>query len=150
MKKLITAIKILAVLFILIQFYPVEKPMVKSENKNDFISTNKVPENISKILKTSCYDCHSNETTFPWYSKVAPIKWLVYHDINEGREALNFSNWNALSNDDKSDALFDIADAIKEEEMPLNIYLYKHSEAKLSKAQREDLVSWFEGLAEEL
>ena len=140
---------ILAVFFVLIQFYPLKRPVVKMDNLNDFIVNNKVPKDIAKILKTSCYDCHSNETNYPWYAKVAPVKWLVFHDTNEGREELNFSNWKTLSNDDKADVLFDVADVVREKDMPMPIYLTIHSDAKLTKEQRAKFAEWFDAFAEE-
>ena len=143
-------ISILVIIFILIQFYPSEKPSVLMDNPNDLIVTNSVPENIASKLKTSCYDCHSNESTFPWYASVAPTKWLVYNHITEGREELNFSNWNALSTDDKSDILDDISSIVLEGEMPMKGYTILHSEANLSEVDREAIAAWAEEMLESL
>ncbi len=136
------------ILLLLIQFYPLEKPEVTLNNPNDFLKNKDVPQKIAQLIKTSCYDCHSNETKFPWYSKFAPVKWLVYHDINEGREELNFSEWNKLSEDDKSDKLFDIQDEMSEGEMPIKIYTFMHQKAKLTEEQRILIASFVENLAE--
>jgi hypothetical protein len=126
-----------------------EKPRVELTNPNDFIRNNNVPKPVVKILKSTCYDCHSNETNFPWYSKIAPVKWVIYNDVKEARENLNFSNWNLLSNDDKLDALFDISDVVEEGEMPLKIYTFKYSEVKLTKNNMKIFTQYFENLAEE-
>lgn len=147
-KKIILVI--LVVVFILIQFYPSEKPSVLTDNPNDLIATNSVPENIASKLKAACYDCHSNESTFPWYASVAPTKWLVYDHINEGREELNFSNWNALSIDDKSDVLDNISTMVLEGEMPIKGYTILHSEANLSEADREAIATWADEMLESL
>ncbi len=147
-KKLI--ISILVIAFILIQFYPSKKPTVIIDNPNDLIAMNSVPENISSILKNSCYDCHSNESSFPWYSSVAPTKWLVYGHINEGREVLNFSNWNSLDTDDKAGLLDDISFMVLEGEMPIKGYTILHSEANLSEDDRELIVTWADEMLETL
>jgi len=148
MKKKI--IFILVVIVVLIQFYPMEKPTVTSDNSNDLISTTNVPKNISSLLKNACYDCHSNESTFPWYANIAPSKWLVYDHINKGREELNFSNWNTLSTDDKSGILDDISSIILEGEMPLKGYTLLHSEANLSESNRELIATWADDMLESL
>jgi len=138
----------LLVLLVLIQFYPMQKPKVNFKNPKDFLKNNNMPKEVAKIFKTSCYDCHSNETKFPWYSKTAPVKWLVYHDINEGREKLNFSEWNDLSDDDKSDKLFDIQDAVNDGEMPMKIYTFIHKNTRLTDKQRTLISDFVENLAE--
>ncbi|PHS65853.1 MAG: cytochrome C [Flavobacterium sp.] len=140
MKKKI--IIILIAIVVLIQFYPMEKPTVTIDNPNDLLVTSKVPENISKLLKNACYDCHSNESIFPWYSNVAPVKWMLYDHISEAREELNFSNWNSLETDDKADILDDISSMVLEGEMPIKGYTILHSEANLSEADRELIATW--------
>lgn len=140
MKKKI--IIVLIAIVVLIQFYPMEKPTVTTDNPNDLITTLNVPENISTLLKNACYDCHSNESTFPWYSNVAPVKWMLYDHISEAREELNFSNWNTLEKDDKADLLDDISSMVSEGEMPLKGYTILHSEANLSEAERELIATW--------
>ena len=83
------------VTLLLIQLVPVDRsnPPVESE-----IST---PPEVHIILRKACYDCHSNETTWPWYSKVAPVSWLVASDVHEGREELNFSTWASYNSEQK-------------------------------------------------
>jgi len=140
MKKKI--IIVLIAIVVLIQFYPMDRPTVIIDNPNDLITTLNVPENISTLLKNACYDCHSNESTFPWYSNVAPVKWMLYDHISEAREELNFSNWNTLEKDDKADLLDDISSMVLEGEMPLKGYTILHSEANLSEAERELIATW--------
>ena len=134
--------------FILIQFYPINSPVVIRDNPNDFMVNNQVPQNIQTILKTSCYDCHSNETRYPWYASIAPIKWLVYKDIEKGRTELNFSIWESLSDDDKADALYDISEEVLDGEMPMKIYLITHKDAKLTETEKQFLSKWAEDRAE--
>ena len=87
------------------------------------------------ILKRACFDCHSNETVWPWYSNVAPVSWLVQNDVDGGREHLNFSEWNRPQKHVK-----DIADEVSHGDMPPNIYLPLHSEAKLTGAEIKALI----------
>lgn len=135
---------------LLIQIYPSKRPEVTVMNPNDLIKNTKTPEHIASMLRSTCYDCHSNETIYPWYANIAPIKWLLYDHINEGREELNFSNWNTLSKADMAEALDDISSAIEEQEMPLESYPITHPDAKLSETDREALIEWTEILSEKL
>lgn len=87
------------------------------------------------IAKRACFDCHSNESTYPWYSYVAPVSWLTQRDIEQGRDELNFSEWEM--DEEKAD---DIAEVILEGEMPLPIYLVMHPEARLSDSEKRQLI----------
>jgi len=140
----------LLIVLVLIQFYPSEKPSVSFDNPNDLMITAKVPNDIALKIKAACYDCHSNESKFPWYSNVAPTKWLVNNHIFEGREELNFSEWNTLETDDKSDLLDDISSLVSDGEMPLKGYTLLHSEAKLSEADREIIATWADDMLDSL
>jgi hypothetical protein len=135
-------------IFIVIQFIPVNLPEVIADNPNDLFKNDIVENEIVAMLKNSCYDCHSNETVYPWYSYVAPVSFLVSRDTREGRKELNFSDWNSLSKLDKVSALDDIAEAIEEGEMPMKIYPITHPKANLSDTDREKLIEWTENFAD--
>ena len=137
-------------IIILMQAYPVSRPEVSKENPNDLLATAEVPENIAVVLKSACYDCHSNETVYPWYSYVAPVKWLVYRDTKEGREELNFSEWASMSKMDQATALSDISDEVTEGDMPMKIYPIMHPDAKLSDKDRQAIADWADELTEDL
>lgn len=98
------------------------------------------PAEVEAILRRSCYDCHSYETEWPWYSYVAPVSWLVVHDVEEGREHLNFSEWEALQNmvwiHSKIHA------EVAEGKMPMEIYLLMHSDAKVTEDELRILKEW--------
>ncbi|MHC4952881.1 MAG: heme-binding domain-containing protein [Planctomycetota bacterium] len=87
------------------------------------------------LAVSTCFDCHSNETEWPWYSHVAPISWLVQHDVDEGREHLNFSEFNKPQRH-----AHDAAAELEEGEMPLWFYKPLHADAQLSDADKEKLV----------
>ena len=136
--------------FVIIQFIPANLPVVVKKNKDDLIATSNVPADIAQKLKTSCYDCHSNETNYPWYSYVAPVSFLVSRDTREGRRKLNFSIWNNLSKVKKAKYLDNINDEVTEGEMPMEIYTYLHSGSKLSEKDREAIAAWADNYAESL
>ena len=140
----------IVVIFILLQFFPVQKPEVVVDNPNDFILNTSVPKDISAKLKAACYDCHSNESSFPWYANIAPSKWFVFKHINEGRKELNFSNWNTFNIDDKAEILDDISTVLLDGEMPLKGYTLLHSEAKLTEEEKETIINWTDELLETL
>ena len=147
-KRLIWLIIIL--LIVLIQFIPNDKPEVILSNENDLIYNNKLPESAENILRTSCYDCHSNESIYPWYSYIAPVSWLVVRDIKVGREELNFSEWESQSKMDKAKNIDKIIDEVSDEEMPMAIYTLIHTDAKLTAEDRQLLVDWADSYAESL
>jgi len=137
-------------LFVIIQFVPAGRPDTIPENENDLIYNNQIPESIVNILKTSCYDCHSNETSFPWYSHVAPVSWLINRDVIKGREELNFSEWESQSKMDKAKNIDKIIDEVKGGKMPMRIYTLMHSEAKLNEDARQQFADWADNYAESL
>lgn len=121
-----------------IQLVPVDRtnPAVEQEVP--------APAAVHTVLKRACYDCHSNETVWPWYSRVAPVSWLVARDVREGREHLNFSTWNRLSPEDQAEALEETWEEVDEGAMPPWFYLPVHAEARLSPDDRGVLRSWLE------
>jgi hypothetical protein len=145
-KTIIIYIIATKLLFVAIQFFPVNKPKVIVDNPNDLIATTTVPKNIALKLKTACYDCHSNQTKLPWYASIAPTKWFIYKHINEGREELNFSNWNTYNKEKKAEILDDISTVVYGDEMPLKKYTVIHPVAKLSKEDKEDIINWADKL----
>jgi hypothetical protein len=137
-------------IFLLMQIYPSKRPETTDINKDDLLKNEDVPKNISSMLRSACYDCHSNETIYPWYASVAPLKWWVYDHIEEGREELNFSEWNSWNKGDKAEALDDIATEVMDNKMPLESYPITHPKAKLSEADRQAISDWAEMLSEKL
>ena len=147
-KRLIWLVIIL--LIVIIQIIPNHKPVVILSNDNDLIYNNKLPESVESILRTSCYDCHSNESKYPWYSYIAPVSWLVIRDIKIGREELNFSEWESQSKMDKAKNIDKIIDEVSDEQMPMSIYTLIHADAKLKAEDRQQLVDWADSYAESL
>lgn len=100
------------------------------------------PADVHAVLKRSCYDCHSNETKWPWYSQVVPFSWLVAHDVNDGRKHLNFSEWESYEAGRKLKKLKEIEEEVGEGEMPMAIYVTLHGDAKLTEAEKTSIVEW--------
>jgi hypothetical protein len=135
---------------LLMQVFPADAPAVSSSNPNDLLRDSEIPVEIATMLRTACYDCHSMETKFPWYSYVAPVKWLINRDTKEGRKELNFSNWNELSKMDQASLLDEISTEVLSGDMPMKIYPIMHADAKLSDVDRQKLSDWAESYAEAL
>jgi hypothetical protein len=87
------------------------------------------------LAKRACFDCHSNQTRWPWYSNIAPVSWLVYHDVTEGRQHINFSDWNRP----EPQHVGEFQRVFDENSMPPATYLPLHPEARLSDAERKQL-----------
>lgn len=100
------------------------------------------PVEVEAILRVSCYDCHSDETRWPWYTYVAPISWWLMSHVHEGRENMNFSHWGDLTANKQADMLGDIANQIATGDMPLPAYLIVHHDARLTPAQIKILTDW--------
>jgi len=103
------------------------------------------PPEILVTLREACYDCHSNETVWPWYSRVAPVSWLVASDVREGREEVNFSEWNSYSEKRKAKKLKEMADEIRDGDMPPWYYEIMHAHASMNELQRDALLQWLDG-----
>jgi hypothetical protein len=117
---------------------------------SDLMATNAPPPQIAAMLHAACYDCHSSETRWPWYSHVAPISWLIASDVKEGRKHLNLSDW---PNDNPMRAakrLANMSDEVGSDEMPLKKYTKIHADARLTESQRKELTDWLDAEAAQL
>ncbi|MBX7152826.1 heme-binding domain-containing protein [bacterium] len=141
---------ILLIVLIIIQFIRPEMTNPPTDQSKTFQSQMQVPENIASILSKACYDCHSHQTKWPWYSNVAPVSWLLVQDVNEGRKHLNLSDWGSYKESRKVEKLSQMAGEVTDGKMPLPIYLLMHSEAKLSDQEKKDLVNWCENEADKI
>ena len=102
------------------------------------------PGHVAELIKGSCYDCHSNQTVYPWYSKVAPVSWYLKKHIKEGKEDLNVSEYASMDKADKIEFLVDICEVVEAGNMPLISYTLIHKEARLSEEDREAICVWSE------
>lgn len=135
--KLLKRIAIPIVVFVAaIQFWPVDR------TNPPVISDIQAPPDIREVLRAACYDCHSNETHYPWYSYAAPVSWLVAQDVHEAREELNFSEWGSIPEGDRPGVAKHIWKEVEDGEMPLLMYRILHSDARLSEDQKNLLRDW--------
>lgn len=141
---------ILLVGFVGIQFVPTDLNQSDTVPKTDFLLVNNTQENISALLQESCYNCHSNNTEYPWYNKVQPVAWFLEDHINEGKEELNFNEWDAYSNRRKNSKLKSIISQVKDDEMPLASYTLIHKDAKLSNSEKTLIIDYMKNLKEPL
>lgn len=129
--------------FIIIQFFPIDKTNPITNEGMDFLKIKNTPEPIAKLIRNSCYDCHSNETKYPFYSNVQPVAWLLKNHIDEGRKELNFSTFATYEPKRQAHKLEEAAEYVEQKNMPLESYTLGHSDAKLSDEQRKQLVNYF-------
>ena len=108
------------------------------------------PEEVAAILRRSCYDCHSNETKWPWYSAVAPMSWSIASHVREGRKALNFSRYRTIDPKIKAKRLNRMIKTTRNGMMPLPSYLWLHKDAKLSPEDKQTIETWAESELQKL
>lgn len=126
-----------------IQVIPVERNVSTVPPGQSFEKTEKVPANVAAILKVSCYDCHSNNTRYPWYSVLQPGAWFMAQHIKKGRDELNFDEFNNYSKRRKKAKIKSIISQIEKDEMPLKSYRMMHGNARLSADEKKELLDFF-------
>jgi hypothetical protein len=140
-------IGVLAVL-VGLQFIPTRTNQSTTVPPTDFVKTYNVPEDVKSILAVSCYNCHSNNTNYPWYSRVQPVGWYLENHINKGKEDLNFSEFGDYSARMQQNKLKSMISQVEDGEMPLPSYTFIHREARLSENSKKRLVDYLKTLNE--
>ena len=102
------------------------------------------PDEIAVLLETSCYDCHSSRTEWPWYSNVAPVSWWVVRHVEDAREDLDLTDWPAMDPEEQRFFLSEMKKQVKQQKMPLPSYLWIHRDARLTWEERSQLVLWID------
>lgn len=146
-KKILLA---LLIVFVAIQFIqPVHN---KSEQvlPTDFAKVLVVPNNVQTLLQNACYDCHSNNTNYPWYSNIQPMAWLMASHIKNGKAKLNFSDFGNNTTRKQISKLKEIANQIKDDEMPISSYKVMHKKANLTKEEKSAIIDWMNKTADSL
>lgn len=138
-KKIILA---LVVILIVIQFFHPKKNQSTEILATDITKVTTVPDDVLTILKVACYDCHSNNTRYPWYNNIQPVAWWLNNHLKEGKERLNFSTFGDYTAEKSAKKLRGIAKVIEKDEMPLTSYTLIHRDAILNEAQKELVMSW--------
>jgi len=134
--------QVLLVAFIVIQFFRPSKNRSETMSANDISTKYAVPQDVQTILKTSCYDCHSNNTVYPWYAEIQPVAWWLDSHIRDGKKDLDFSEFATYRIRRQYKKLEEINELVKKDEMPLDSYLWIHKNAKLNEQQKLVLANW--------
>jgi hypothetical protein len=138
-KKILLA---LLLVFIALQFIRPARNISTTVQNADMITQFKTPANVAGVLKTSCYDCHSNNTRYPWYANIQPVGWLLANHIKDGKEELNFNEFTSYSKRRQLSKMKSIHNSIKDGSMPLPAYTILHNDAKLSEESKASILQW--------
>lgn len=133
---------LLVVLLVLQAFRPKKDntgPTGLAANINNFVN---VPSDVDQLLKTSCYDCHSNKTTYPWYSNIQPVGWWLDDHVDEGKKELNFDDYGNYNLRRKYHKIEEVAEMVEAGDMPLPSYTLIHTAAKLDEEQKKLIIGW--------
>ena len=140
----------LLVVFFLIQFIRPEKNVSAAPVPNDLFANYQAPDSVKRLVKTACYDCHSNNTVYPWYGEVQPVAWWLNDHVQEGKNELNFSEFATYAPKKGDHKLEEVIEMVEKGEMPLESYSLIHSNARLTDAQRGVLTVWAKGIRKEM
>ncbi|GLB53748.1 heme-binding protein [Neptunitalea chrysea] len=140
-KKILIGI---VVVFIVMQFIQPAKNTSNEIPRTDFIVMNTPPSEVATILKTSCYDCHSNNTNYPWYGSVAPVSYILANHVNDGKKHLDFSRWGTYNQRQKEHILEEIREEVEERHMPLTSYINMHEEAAMTNDEIKTIIDWID------
>ena len=146
-KKLIRTILMVALAaLVIIQFFQIDKTNPPVEKAQDFLAATNPPTEITNLLKTACYDCHSHTTKYPWYTNVQPLAWWIKGHVDNGNKQLNFSIWTTYEPKKKAHKIEEMIKKVEGKEMPLLSYMVAHNDAWIDAEQRKALVDWFKTL----
>lgn len=142
MKILKKLLIFLLIVFAMIQFFRPKKNLSDTIPATDFIAMTKPSPEVETTLRSACYDCHSNNTNYPWYSEIAPVSFVIAEHVKDGKKHLDFSEWGNYSAKKKAHKLEELIEYVEEGYMPESSYTWMHSEARLSKEQIAELTNW--------
>lgn len=132
----------LLIAFVVIQFFRPDRNISKGDSSGAIAKQLLVPADVQAILQNACYDCHSNNTRYPWYMNVQPVAWFMSDHVREGKKELNFDAFGAYSGRRQLSRLKSIAGRVKDGTMPLSSYTFMHKEARLSEVEKELIIDW--------
>jgi len=138
------------IVLVAIQFFHPAKNISSAATPKDIALRFAVPANVHDVLKKSCYDCHSNNTVYPWYNNIQPVAWWLQNHINEGKHELNFNEFAGYAPKKQYKKLKGIIESQNDGWMPLDSYLWIHKDAILSKEQKNELIKWADSLSREI
>ena len=141
--KILKKIGVVVLVALLVaQFFGPEKNDGNIDTVNAFIAETNPPEEVHQILKTTCFDCHSSKTNYPWYNAITPVNYWLDSHVKDGKKHLDFSKWNTYSLKKKEHKMDELHEEVEEKEMPLKSYTWTHADANLTPEQIEAVVAW--------
>lgn len=140
LKRILT---ILVVLLLAAQFVRPPRTAEPIDPGSDLIAVTKPSAGVEHLLRVSCYDCHSGQPRYPWYANITPVNWWLQYHINEGREHFDVSAWGSVSPKKRAHWAEEAMEMLQEHEMPLDSYTWTHADARLTEAQRKQLIDHF-------
>src|ERR1044071_9017753 len=141
---------VLLVILVLIQFFHPAKNASSAEQKNYIGKAFNIPADVKSILEKACMDCHSNNPRYPWYAKVQPVDWWLTHHVNNGKKELNLDEYTNRSLRYQYHKMEEVAEQVKNGNMPLNSYTWMHKGAILSEQEKTTLINWAESIQNEM
>ena len=140
----------LLIVFVAIQFIHPKPNKAAGDQPNYIGKSFAIPEDVKTILQKACYDCHTNNTRYPWYSNIQPVDWWLTNHIKEGKKKLNFDEYTSKRLRYQYGKMDETIDLVKKGEMPLNSYTWIHKDAILTKDEKNKLIGWAEGVMDTL
>lgn len=145
MRRIVKKIlRVLFVVFIAIQFIRPARNVSIQVLPTDISKLVRIPDSVQVLLNSACYDCHSNNTHYPWYVNIQPMGWLMANHIKQGKSVLNFSEFGNYSARKKLSKLTGIANSIKDNIMPLSSYKWMHKNARIGKDEKAIIIKWID------
>lgn len=144
MKRVKQILFVLLIVFVVIQFVRPARNQTGQVLQTDISKTYTIPHHVETLLKNACYDCHSNNTSYPWYFNIQPIGWILAMDVEDGKAKLNLSEFGSVSSRRQISRLQEIENRIKDGTMPLPVYRFMHPSAQLTEEEKRQLIDWIE------
>ncbi|HUM96459.1 MAG TPA: heme-binding domain-containing protein [Chitinophagaceae bacterium] len=141
---------VLTVIFIVIQFFHPKKNIAEGPQPNYIGNHFPVPDNVKAIMAKACNDCHSNNTRYPWYSKIQPIDWWLNKHVVEGKREINYDEFTNRSLRFQYHKMEETIEMIKDGKMPLNSYTWTHKDAKLTKEEKSNITNWAQSVQDSM
>ncbi len=133
---------VLLIALIVIQFFRPEKNVSPGKQQLSISNAYPIPSDVAPILEKACYDCHTNNSRYPWYSKIQPVAWWLDNHIREGKSHLNLDEFLSYSAKKQDHKMEEVIETVKENVMPLDSYTWTHHDARLTQKEKETIVSW--------
>lgn len=141
--KIVKIVLVLALaVLVILQFFQPDANTAREGHADFFLAETNPPKDVRAILTSSCFDCHSDHTVYPWYNKIAPVSYWLDGHIDHGKGSLNFSEWLSYSQGKREHKMEEIAEEVGKAHMPLEEYTWTHREARLTEAQRKAVMEW--------